>query len=324
MTSLLVELERIAHTFEIVSETRFCFLGRCYTAEAPLPSTGEASLGLAARKLLSDQLYLALHCRNPDVVSGTILPRHAAAHGRDFFSSLASCNRGTGSWRDGWTIHRVDDAHVAVKSHDVEVWASREEFRPDAGRLEVGATGRLCFPNEYRGMSRGYYVALGNSDAETGTNAIRVYWNVMTGGAEHLLSLITETLNAAGITFKFKSMGDPEGYDRTDAAVLYLPRGDWQNVSTLASSVYAEVRPWMRTNVSSYVFRLAPGLGLAEEPGGDFSFGEHRSTLIADALVSEHGSSDRFAAVRALIAGKGYDLERFHVNPGSTRQYEPI
>ena len=315
MTSLRAELQRVARSFELVSEGRFRLLGRYYSVDETRPRSG---------KLLSDQLYLTLHCKNPDVVGGTILPRHAGANPRDFFSSLAARNRGSGSWRGGWSISRVNEGQVTVTSHELEVWASPEEFQPVTGKHERGGAGRLRFPNEYRGMSRGYYVALGNNDADTGPDSVRVYWNITASGAGQLLERITGSLNDAGVTFRFKSMGDPEGYDRTDAAVLYLPRGDWDSVAPLVSAVYDAVRPWMRANVSSYVFELAPGLGLAEEPGGDLSFGEHRSELIAEALLSAHGLPDVFGGVQSAIADLGHDLDRFFLNPGSARQYAPL
>ena len=71
---------------------------------------------------------------------------------------------------------------------------------------------------------------------------------------------------------------------------------------------------------------LAPGIGLAEDPGEKLSFGEHRCRILADGLVSaqEQGRralADRMAIVQARFAEAEVDLERPFLKPGSTDQY---
>ena len=60
--------------------------------------------------------------------------------------------------------------------------------------------------------------------------------------------------------------------------------------------------------------RLAPGLGFAEDPGGDESFGQYRCRQLAEGIVRayEHRARrihDRLAVVSARFAEDGVDLD---------------
>lgn len=72
---------------------------------------------------------------------------------------------------------------------------------------------------------------------------------------------------------------------------------------------------------------LARGLALAEEPGGDGSFAEHRCRLLAEAIVvaDEQGlrsSDERHAAVRRHFAAAGISLDAPYLQPGSADAYD--
>jgi lantibiotic modifying enzyme len=78
--------------------------------------------------------------------------------------------------------------------------------------------------------------------------------------------------------------------------------------------------------VPAFTRLLAPGLGLAEDPGDGDSFGMHRCRLLADALVTAHeqGAHSVEARVDAVLdrfAREGINPDRPYLNPGSDDRY---
>ena len=74
---------------------------------------------------------------------------------------------------------------------------------------------------------------------------------------------------------------------------------------------------------------MAPGVGLAEDPGDGSSFGEHRGRLLAVILTDPEWSAldsmaERMAFVSSRLARDGYDLDRIYLNPGSQDDFPPL
>jgi hypothetical protein len=79
--------------------------------------------------------------------------------------------------------------------------------------------------------------------------------------------------------------------------------------------------------VSLLVRRMAPGVGLAEDPGDGSSFGEHRCRLLAGIVTQAawNGSdAKREALLVAGLAAHGYALDRIWLNPGSSDDWAPF
>jgi hypothetical protein len=188
-----------------------------------------------------------------------------------------------------------------------------------------GALVSLRFPKSLPDISPGFYMAAGDTDMRS-RETVRLYWHVTPEGAVALIHRATSTLNAAGVPFRLKAVDDPVRYTRCDAAVLYIPADRYDAAAPLLSGVYAHVQGYMRSRVPAFTRALAPGLGLAEDPGDGDSFGLHRCRLLADALVTahEHGAhsvEDRAAAVFERFAAEGLDPDRPYLNPGSPDRY---
>ena len=73
---------------------------------------------------------------------------------------------------------------------------------------------------------------------------------------------------------------------RSDAGVLYINKGDLNNSINLISSIYRNVRKYLKTNTSLFTKKIVPGLSLAEDPNNKESFGQHRSRILAESLYS--------------------------------------
>jgi hypothetical protein len=71
---------------------------------------------------------------------------------------------------------------------------------------------------------------------------------------------------------------------------------------------------------------LAPGLGLAEDPGGGLSFGQSRCRVVAEGLYrcQAEGAADldaRLRVVAGVMRERGLDPLRPWLEPGSADDY---
>jgi hypothetical protein len=97
-------------------------------------------------------------------------------------------------------------------------------------------------------------------------------------------------------------INDPAAYQRADAGVLYFGRRHYDHIRSAVARVFQTVRDGLRPEVPLFTKRLAPGLGLAEDPRNGMSFGQHRCHLVAQALwrAFERGQTTREARAEAL------------------------
>jgi hypothetical protein len=288
----------------------FWFQGRLYQPD-----------NLGGEETLAELLYGTLHCRM--VERSEAVPGFANWIGsRRFVDRLSEANSGTGVWQGGWILRRFEpDGRVVVERHRVRFWCAAEACRPVDSPLQVGGEVEVKLPKEYREMVPGFYLALGDGGfVRDTTPTIRIYWNVSPQGAERLMEVLTRDLNREGIAFQLKILAEPLRFDRCDTAVLYFPRDELAPMLGALRRVHAAIRPWLRTRVSHLVKPLAPGVGLAEDPGDGTSFGEHRTKLLARLLWSQ-GEAANLAGLGALLAEQGFDLDALYRNPGTAEDW---
>lgn len=263
---------------------------------------------------LAERIYRSHHCR----VREPVAPAQSravstwSAH-RAFVDDLSRANTGAGPWHPGWIVQGTGpDGSIEVAQGGLHLWARPADVR---GVAVHGAEVRVHFPYEYRLLTPGYYVALG--DADTGVRApqVRMYWNLHGDGAVPLVGLVTSTLNAAGLGFRLKVLSDRRDYVRTDAGVLYLPLAEFDAAFHALQSVHARMREHLHEDVSAFVHRVAPGVGVAEDPPGGESFGMHRGRIVAQCLMTS--ATSPADAMRAA----GHDPDAPYRNPGSLRAF---
>jgi hypothetical protein len=171
-------------------------------------------------------------------------------------------------------------------------------------------------------MQPGFYFAFGNSPEEDFDPPcmVRFYWAVKSGGAVLLTGELTAALNRLRVPFRFKTGLESYSYGRLDAAVLYVHQRFYQIAARLVAPVYQQVRAVLMSGSPMFTKPLAPGLGLAEDPGTGESFGMQRCRLLADAVLgAEEPSLD--AVIRRLeFAGVRADCP--YLSPGSADQYD--
>jgi hypothetical protein len=94
----------------------------------------------------------------------------------------------------------------------------------------------------------------------------------------------------------------------------------------IADGTYGLVAPDLRPLTPALTKTLAPGLGLAEDPGGQESFGTHRCLALAEGMVRAYERSAstpeaRLEAVAESFDDAGLRLEAPFLNPGSSDRY---
>jgi hypothetical protein len=281
---------------------------------------------------LRGQLYQNFYCTgrpvNERAVNASQRPAGADA---EFIERLSAANFGEGCWQGGWRRCIVNDETTVINSQELMLWVGPHEYRAMGAGADYDAV-EVLLPKEMLAASNGFYMALGNhvplASRLAGT-VVRLYWNASAAGAVRLMEAVTRRLNARAIPFQFKIVNDPHGFDRCDAAVLYLERRSLPDAVTALRTIHAESRKDLKSDVPAMTKRIAHGVGLAEDPGDGTSFGLHRCGLIAEAAVSafEKGcrsQDQRMSAIEQRFAEEGLRLESPYLNAGSTDTYDSV
>ena len=285
------------------SPDAFLWFGRRH--EAP-----DLVAALAAR-LLAD--FYACGAARPQPQPGHVAP----GDGGELVRALSQANSGRGSWRSGWQIAGADgDAIAVVRPDGLALLAPPDDVRGDEVRV----------PKELRGLSPGFYVALGNAASPAGER-VRLCWNLAAAGAVTFVARVTYVLNGAGLPFELELPDDPARFGRRDAAGLLLERADFAAAVKLLRPLLRALGPQLSDGAPALTKPLARGLAVAEEPAGGERFGAHRCRLLAEAIAGAaarglDSDDERLALARERFAAAGLTLEAPYLQPGSQDAYE--
>ncbi len=277
---------------------------------------------------LQSQLYADFYIRG-GASQGASTDSGGSTDAVSFVQALSDANCGTGSWENGWKVLTHSPDEVVVGRGKLMLWVRPDDFAVEDGKaIETGTNLKLRLPKELRSISPGYYMALGDrsDDAYEVDNLLRIYWNLRAVGAPIFIRTATLLLNGEGKFFKLKVLSDPASYARCDAAVIYIHRGAFQGVSQILSRIHARVASHLMENVPAFTKRVAPGVGVAEDPGPGESFGQHRCRLLADGMIRayEEGARDideRLAIVTDTFTSMGISVHHPYLNRDSTDIY---
>lgn len=333
-----LQLGAAVDALHIFSPTGFSWFGK--RSPRLLPRIEREITARTARSFLhytlQSRLYSHFYCPGTAVPARDDEPASRPGGLASFVERLSEANCGHGYWADGWEQEELEGlgpGMVAAGRAGLILLAGEGEYKRDEGG-GVGAKSLLLrFGKDLPAVSPGFYMALGDADLEAADgiqepadDLVRFYWHTTPEGAVTLMSLATPALNKARVPFKLKVLNDPERYDRCDAAVLYIRRGRYSQVAALLEGIYTQLRSDLHEATPAFTRRLAPGLGLAEDPGGGDSFGLHRCGLVAEGLIRayEGGAHSRDARLRSVtdyFVESGISLDAPYLRPGSANEY---
>lgn len=271
----------------ITDEHEVLWFGEPVDQIRPLPdgTVAEALLSSVSRLLYRTWYVYGRPRRDLDLIAGDSDAK-PPSHSPRFIRAAIAANRGAGTYRITYPVQRTERGEFAVVA-GVRVATS---LLPDAVRdgdrigLDVSGVSVTKSPGFVLFTSDD-----GHPRAVGGEPLMRVYWNVTRAGALALISELTEALT--GTAYQFKVLHSDRGWpDRADAAVLYLTKSDLVSAWPRLAAVRRRIATMLRPYSPALTTPLAPGIGLAQDPGlHKDSFGTHVSTALARHVV--HGTA---------------------------------
>jgi hypothetical protein len=283
------ELEQIISEIEISSPTSFTFEGKTITVkeDSAAASTLAPTVPLVAE--LQNMLYQHCYCRRWKQQSSPGTMPAVAVPDPGFVAQLSQANASVPRWDADWHVRRVENNGQiwAEKAGVVRILLPGEymNFNGPGVPLKAGGSVTILAAKESTTLQPGLYFAFSETVmASDHLDIVRFYWNIGSEGVVDLLRMVSREMNRFQVPFQFKGSIYRHGYDRRDAAVLYVQRKFFPIVKELASGWSQVCGPHLRDDVPLFTLRLEKGVGLAEDPGTGESFGMNRCRHVADAV----------------------------------------
>ncbi|MGI9417107.1 MAG: T3SS effector HopA1 family protein [Geminicoccaceae bacterium] len=317
MDNYQADLLPILSAVTVASPTAFTFAGTEIRCEGTPPDD------LPTR--LQSELYQHAYCRRFDGERGGQASGPAAPPDGGLIEPLSRANATVDRWESGWRMIRHEGNGA--------VWASKGEttrlFQPGQYAAPAADGGiAVHVAREGRQLQPGFYHAFGDrlADALDDRCLLRLYWNVKPTHAPELLGELTRCLNAFHLPFQLKCLNSEALYPRADALVLYVGRRFHRLLLPLMIRCHRRLAHGFGEDTPLFSKKLAPGLGLADDPGDGQSFGMHRMGLVAAALCQAHaaGRNDvagKLQIVAAMFAQQQLDLSAPYLRPGGRDDY---
>ena len=320
------QLTRIIAAVRIRSIKRFSFRDQDVDVDPPLPNR-HPPLPLVHR--LQGELYGTAYCARID---GSGFEAETSDNPpKNMVPELSSANASRAGTDPDWLVLDRDPAGaLIVGKRGMTRRLGPIEIIADAGAPPPapGTVVSITIPRELP-QSGGFYLASGETvdSSPEGRPMVRFYWNLPAAAAPALMATLTRTLNAKTVPFAFKVPRISTHYRRFDAGVLYIATPWHKAVAALLPEIYSSLADRLRPDTPLFTKRLASGLGFAEDPGPNESFGMARCRLLAEALWTafvcdvqdEAGILDE---IRRHFLLNGLDLAAPYVNPWYVDRYD--
>jgi hypothetical protein len=179
----------------------------------------------------------------------------------------------------------------------------------------------VLLPKEDRYRQPTFYYAFSNELMDTSQKLVRIYWNCTSDGAQVLLDNITAKLNLYNIPFLFKCLNQPGLYFRRDAAVLYIEDKLIPLLELILPEICREMDAYLEEDVPLFSYHYSKGVGIAENPNIQESFGMNRMTMVAEALLNSSlkklQPDETIMEIAVAFQQKGINPSATFLNKGS-------
>lgn len=244
----------------------------------------DATSLIELRARLASALYAQLHIRNPGIAEAApaasdalIEALIAAIPHRTVDQPVTPCPEAAA------TVQGEERRVVTIGGVRVLV--------PPAALLRTGdgTVAGVRLPSWRPRTTPGYLLALGPVGFAPSDRIARLY--ITADDADEALAVWRPLLAALdGVPHQAKALSDGAAYPRADALVAYVPAEWVDEVADRIRALLAE-RPPAATATSAFARRITDRLAQAEDPADarpsyrGLSFGQHRSRVLADALI---------------------------------------
>lgn len=259
------------------------------TAEVEGTPLRAGSLG-ELRSELAAAIYTHLHIRNPLI---TDVPTTGY---QDLADQLISLIPHRTVWQQA--LHDPDSPpldiqgtlHHAIMLDGVKVLVPEHEYRHDPHLDTV----LVRMPSWRTKTTPGFLLALGDALPFTAHRTARIYLGCNSAAeAIRLWPEVLRTLAASATAFQVKALSASAAYPRSDAMVAYVPTAQVHHVAHQLAGLTSGL-PVPACEPSIFAHRVSERVSLAAEPNdarashSGLSFGQHRSRLLAEALIQAH------------------------------------
>ena len=236
--------------------------------------------------------------------------------------------------QEGWRVQAILDKGAilanrqgAVRKFQPGQYLCAENHYP----LRENAMVRVFHVANTAGAQPGFYHIFGadSLDAAEGLQLVRLYFNVKLEKAPEFVRVLTKALTRYKIAFTFKIASRKCDFTRVDTAVLYVPYRMLAPLTLVLRGLKAELRDLLDPETPYFTREIFEGVGFAEEPEKQGSFGSNRSELIANALMAARAENTIcnkpfLEAFVQQVAQAGLTLDDMHLRPGSKADYSFI
>jgi len=279
---------------------------------------------------LAGWLYQAWYLRSDDPPLGAAQPTSPTPATADLPSALRAAHAATARFDAGWTVADLSShGRALARKGDESRVVARSDLVPAGKPLLPPRRGdRVAVAARIDSLTAapGFWVTATPpwADALPDVPLVRVYWRLAWWDAPLLVHHVTNIFDAAGTTYVLKVAlpGPDNACRRADAAVLYLARPDDGRLAAGVAAVLPKMGDHLRGPSPRLCQPLAPGLAVADDPGPDESFGQHRCRLLAPALLDAGTDPDaRAKAMADALTAAGCDPARPHLGSAGRPDY---
>ncbi|MDI6099139.1 T3SS effector HopA1 family protein [Actinoplanes sp. NEAU-A12] len=240
------------------------------------------------RGTLSLHLYRHLHAgARPPAADATLMPRRR--YGTRFEAELHDQVPHSRTTSHGLLLE-LDGQDLVVRLPEITARISRDRY-VGPGEPRVGEIVEVLLDARRPHVSPGFYYVMGSRRPVLPDERVRRLFVHITD-ARHAPAIWRATLHhleRAEVGYHAKILSDPAAYPRRDALVVYLTGAPARAEQELAEALdgFAGIAP----EISAFTEQYRPGISGADDPDDPrpgqtgLSFGQHRSTALATALL---------------------------------------
>lgn len=185
----------------------------------------------------------------------------------------------------GWERVRDEPQGTVLSKDGIELLVPNSSAN---NKDRLGESFSIFLPAWRPHLSPGFFALCGPRPLGH-TSLSRIYFSGSRKIGPHIVSLVSGWNIATQLPWSLKVFGELTSTQRTDAAVLYVPRRELPTfLDALSSSPNLDI---LSPEISDFTCPVSPGIAWAHDTGTKESFGEWASRIIAEAVLAGRTST---------------------------------